>query len=260
MQYRLLALDIDGTIVAEGTDEISKPVASAIKKASERVVISLVTARSHDLLSQFLPQLNCPKAFHVVENGAKIISPSGQLLRDLHIPHAEVQEILDNATGHYREVGFCTDNHWIEDEESAPYGTQVNGLSFTCDDEVHANMIRESVLSMPQQYACYVIHHWQVPEWSGVMVFHKDATKGNGMSYIQETLGISPEETIAVGDGGTDISMYDYAGLRVAMGNAEDVLKQKADFIAPSVDEDGLVQVIENYILKASPRPNRPKP
>lgn len=249
MQYKLLALDIDGTIVPEGTDSISKPVADAIKKAAERVVISLVTARSHHNLTQFIPELQCPKAFHVVENGAKIISPNGQLLRDLHIPHAEVQEILNVSTGHFREVGFCSDNHWIEDEIDAPYGSLVNGLSFTCDDEVHAHMLKEAVQNLPIEYACYVIHHWEVAEWSGVMVFHKDATKGNGMKFIQETLDIKPEETIAVGDGGTDISMYDYAGVRVAMGNAEQILKDNADFIAPSVDEDGLVQVIEKYIL-----------
>ncbi|CAN5154861.1 hypothetical protein BH09PAT2_BH09PAT2_04040 [soil metagenome] len=113
-------------------------------------------------------------------------------------------------------------------------------------------MLKEAVNSLPQEYACYIIHHWLVPEWSGVMVFHKDATKGNGMHFIQETLGISVEETIAVGDGGTDISMYDFAGLRVAMGNAEEILKDNAHFIAPHVDEDGLVQVIEKFILSAS--------
>lgn len=250
MKYKLLALDIDGTIVPEGTNEISPLVANAIKKASERVVISLVTARSHDHLNHFLPLLNCPAAFHVVENGAKILSPKGTLLRDLHIPHAEVQEILNVSNGYYREVGFCSDNHWLDEEEHAPYASLVNGISFTCEDEIHAQMIQQSVLSLPQEYACYVIHHWEVPEWSGVMVFHKDATKGNGMHYIQETLGITKEETIAVGDGGTDISMFDFAGVRVAMGNAEEILKQNADFIAPSVDEDGLVSVIEQYILR----------
>ena len=249
MQYRFLALDIDGTIVPEGTDEISPKVAQAIKKASERIVISLVTARSHDHLMQFLPQLGCPDAFHVVENGAKIMSPKGKLLRDLHIPHAEVQEILDVAMGHYREVGFCTDNHWLDEEPSTPYASLVNGLSFTCEDEVHAHMLKEAVASLPQEYACYIIHHWVVSEWSGVMVFHKEATKGNGMKFIQETLGISAEETIAVGDGGTDISMFEAAGVRVAMGNAEEILKQNADFIAPTVEEDGLVEVIEKYVL-----------
>lgn len=251
MEYRLLALDIDGTIVPEGTDTISKPVAEAIKKASEGIVISLVTARSHNNLTRFLPQLGCPEAFHVVENGAKILSPKGELLRDLHIPHAQVQEILDISAGNYLEVGFCTDNHWIEDEESAPYGTLVNGLSFSCEDEIHAHMLQKAVQSLSQEYASYLIHHWLVPEWSGVMVFHKEATKGNGMKFIQDTLGISPQETIAVGDGGTDISMYDFAGLRVAMGNAEEKLKENADFVAPTVDEDGLVTVIEEYILKS---------
>ena len=131
-----------------------------------------------------------------------------------------------------------------------PYASLINGLSFSCDDEIHALMLHETVQRLPQGYASFVIHHWLVPEWSGVMVFHKEATKGLGMKYIQEKLNISVDETIAVGDGGTDIAMYEYAGLSVAMGNAEEVLKQNADITIPSVDEDGLVELIETYILK----------
>lgn len=250
MDYKLLALDIDGTIVPEGTDEISPRVAAALRKAANRVVIALVTARSHNNLNTFLEIAKLPKAFHVVENGAKIINPKGELVRDLHIPHAEVQEMINSVTGHFIELGFCTDNHWLDDEEEMPYATLINGLSFTCEDEVHAQMVHSTIQNMPQGYASYIVHHWSVPEWAGVLVFHKDATKGNGMHYIQEQLGILPEETIAVGDAGTDISMFEFAGVKVAMGNAEQRIIQSSNFIAPSVDEDGVAEVIDKLILE----------
>ena len=72
------------------------------------------------------------------------------------------------------------------------------------------------------------------------------------MHFIQQELGISPEETIAVGDGATDISMFEYAAVKVAIGNAEDQVKAKANYIAPSVQDDGIIDVINKYIKSYS--------
>lgn len=55
---------------------------------------------------------------------------------------------------------------------------------------------------------------------------------------------------MVVGDGGNDLPLFELAGFKVAMGNAEEVLKKQADWIAPSVDEDGLAVAIKKFILK----------
>jgi hypothetical protein len=62
-------------------------------------------------------------------------------------------------------------------------------------------------------------------------------------------LGITPEETIAVGDGASDVPMMEYAGVKVAMGNAEDKLKRVATHVVASVSEDGVAEVISTFIL-----------
>lgn len=63
-----------------------------------------------------------------------------------------------------------------------------------------------------------------------------------------ETIGIRREDVVCCGDGYNDISMLRYAGVGVAMGNAQSPVKEAADYVTAANDEDGLVQVIERFI------------
>ena len=61
--------------------------------------------------------------------------------------------------------------------------------------------------------------------------------------------GMTKEEMIAVGDGFNDLSMIQYAGLGVAMANAQEIVRQNADYITLSNEEDGVAAVVEKFIL-----------
>lgn len=249
MNYKLLALDIDGTIVVEGTDEIPKRVKNVIQKAAKKVHVSLVSARSKTDLEYMKDLLELPSEYHVLENGAKVMDPKGNILFNLHIPQVEVQEMLNVTNPYFAEVGFCIDNHWINDDIDTSVGL-VTGLSFTCKDRLQANQVKETIENLPTKYYVYVGRHWLDHNLSGVLVFHRDATKGNGLKFVQDQLGISAEDTIAVGDTGFDIPMFEYAGLKVAMGNGEESIKKAANVIAKKVTEEGLADIIEEYILE----------
>lgn len=80
-------------------------------------------------------------------------------------------------------------------------------------------------------------------------VMDKDASKGSAVRILSEMLQIKKEEIIAIGDNENDISMIEYAGLGIAMGNAEESLKNAADYITGDYEEDGVAQAIERYIL-----------
>jgi len=70
------------------------------------------------------------------------------------------------------------------------------------------------------------------------------------LAFLADRFGIPQAETMAVGDSGNDISMIQWAGLGVAMGNATPDVQATADWIAPRVQEDGLVEVIERFVLR----------
>ena len=81
-------------------------------------------------------------------------------------------------------------------------------------------------------------------------VMDKAVSKGNAVQKLAERYGIKREEIITIGDNENDISMIEYAGLGVAMGNGAQCLKDKADYITGDYMEDGVAQVVEKFILK----------
>lgn len=74
------------------------------------------------------------------------------------------------------------------------------------------------------------------------------ATKGEGILRLAKHLGIEPEETMGIGDGGNDVTMIQMTGIGVAMGNAEEGLKELADYVTDTNDEDGVALAIEKLV------------
>ena len=85
---------------------------------------------------------------------------------------------------------------------------------------------------------------WQ-PEFTDITA--NGADKGKGIQAMARHEGFDPNHTIAFGDGGNDTSMILQAGIGVAMGNAIDALKQQADYITTSVDEDGILNALRHF-------------
>jgi len=70
-------------------------------------------------------------------------------------------------------------------------------------------------------------------------------SKGSGLAFVAEHVGFTRERTIAFGDGENDLELLDWAGFGIAVGNADDSLKARADWICPSAEEEGVAQVLE---------------
>lgn len=77
----------------------------------------------------------------------------------------------------------------------------------------------------------------------------KGIDKARSLSVLLEELGLKREELMAAGDGFNDRSMVEFAGMGIAMANAQDVVKESADFITLSNDEDGVAHAVEKFIL-----------
>lgn len=87
-------------------------------------------------------------------------------------------------------------------------------------------------------------------EESSVEVNAKGIHKGIGLEKLCEYLNIPLSQTIVVGDADDDIEVLKKAGLAVAMGNANEKIKQLSDVIVSDNDHDGCVEVIEKYLIK----------
>ena len=86
--------------------------------------------------------------------------------------------------------------------------------------------------------------HIEITAWwdRAVDIIPKDCGKGNALNEVLNYYGFSKEEAIAFGDGENDIEMLEAAGTGIAMGNAKDIVKERADLICKSVEEDGIYE------------------
>lgn len=80
-------------------------------------------------------------------------------------------------------------------------------------------------------------------------VMKKGCSKKNAIYFLADKLKIKKEEIIVMGDGSNDLSMFECAGLKIAMENAEEKLKEKADFITASNNDDGVAKAIQKFIF-----------
>ena len=83
-----------------------------------------------------------------------------------------------------------------------------------------------------------------------IEIVPQGVNKGSALAWLAQHLGITQHEVMAAGDQGNDVSMVQWAGVGVAMGNAIPDVKQAADWIAPPVTEDGAVAILNRFILE----------
>ena len=82
-----------------------------------------------------------------------------------------------------------------------------------------------------------------------VDIMCKNATKKNAIKMLADYLCIKQSEIIAIGDGGNDIPMFEVSGLKNAMQNSIDIVKEKADYITSSNNESGVAKAIKKFIF-----------
>lgn len=81
-------------------------------------------------------------------------------------------------------------------------------------------------------------------------VLPKGITKASALKALTEDLAIKPEEVMAIGDAANDLEMLNFAGTGIAMGNASELVKEKADDVTLDCDHAGVAKAIQKYILK----------
>ena len=85
--------------------------------------------------------------------------------------------------------------------------------------------------------------------WHNMEIMNKDVSKGKAIEALGKRYNLKKEEIIAFGDNFNDVSMLDYAGTFVAMENAVDYLKERADYITATNDDNGVAKGIRKIVF-----------
>jgi Cof subfamily protein (haloacid dehalogenase superfamily) len=265
--YKLIALDMDGTLLREDKT-ISKATHRAIENARNKgVKVVLATGRPAKGIEKYL------KTLDLVNDGDYAVAFNGAIVQDTKTGQVIAENLMTiedwdflyklsvelNVNIHLLTHSVCITPKWnkysqlevdmnnipleVLDNSELDRSTTVVKIMFIDEPEILSAAIEKIPAEVYEKYT--VLR--SAPYF--LEFLNKSVNKGVGVEMLAEALGLSPKEVICVGDAGNDIDMIKYAGLGVAMGNAFPEVKEIADYITSSNEEDGVANVINKFIL-----------
>ncbi len=263
MQYKILFLDIDGTLL-NSKGEITPATRSAIAKLQANdIPVVLASGRPFGGMLQLASELNLAQngGYVVSFNGGKIVNmKTGTILCESFMPLAQVAQVfaltqqLGLAVLTYNETGILAqhpENPYVLHEKTItglPF-VPFDGNAASLTSPVHKCLV---VGETQQLIAAEAVFKQQLGEVVAVSrsspifleVMPLGVDKASGISAMLEKLGIPAEAAVACGDGFNDVPMLRLAGVGAVLANAPDGVKAEADLLVGSNDEDGVAQAI----------------
>lgn len=265
MKYRLIVTDMDGTLL--GTDhKITSENKSALKDAlNEGIKVTVATGRMYS---------SAKKEIDFLESDVPIIACNGAIIKDSKTEEIlysnsictskclEILKILENHKVYYQfyseNLLMCKErknessdivrmkrliNNGVElvAKENLEEDIKLNSiLKVIVVEEKDVSILDEVVKDISLIEGLEITKSWA----NNIEIMAKGSNKGNAVRFIAKYLDINKEEIIAFGDNHNDISMLEYVGTGVAMGNADEFVKSKAKFVTSTNHEDGVAKAI----------------
>ena len=267
MKYKLIALDLDGTL-KNSNNEISLKTKEALMKAQEMGChLVLASGRPTPGLRHDAATLELDKheGYLLSYNGARVLNAeTKETIYAQTLDYESAKAVIKKAKWFKLDINTYTDEEIICENKNAKYVALESNLVDLPMHEVEdisealPNPLYKLLLSEEPEYAGSVVSE-MVRTFPNLSVYRSSPffiecmangiDKAKSLEKLCEHLGITKDEVIAFGDGYNDLSMIDFAGLGVAMGNAVDGVKDKADIITKSNDEDGIAVVLEKVLF-----------
>jgi 5-amino-6-(5-phospho-D-ribitylamino)uracil phosphatase len=245
--YKAIILDLDDTTVQHGVGNLPSPrVAEVIQKASNSIHVSIATGRTLKEAKFVIDHLHLTGPC-IISNGAQIYDPrKHKIFHQIFLPEQAIPQVYKICQSNHIQLRLHTDvNEYIYTGIVLPHKTLRMYIP-----RVKPKLIDVLVDELKQVNG---INIQKMPAWDkGFMcvdITSIRASKLHGIVEVARMLRIETSEIIGVGDGYNDFPLLLACGLKIAMGNAVSELKAIADFIAPSVEEDGVATVIEKFVL-----------
>lgn len=247
MKYKALISDVDGTLITYNLAALpSRRNIEAIHKAKDLIHIGVATARPYFMME---------KLFSVLDLSGPSIIAGGAQVYDTTTKKVVYENSMD------RELVEET----IKKLKNYTTNFVLGGLKgeVTVINGIPEKTLQIYVFNLKEALADTIVEKFTSSRLSVHKVFsskHKGkmdveitdikATKQEGILKVAELLGITTHEIIGIGDSYNDFPLLMACGLKVAVGNAAPELKEIADYIAPPMDQDGVADVIEKFVLQ----------
>lgn len=253
---KLVLTDFDGTVAEMGKHVVSNAVREAIIACEEKGVRMVpITGRYYQMALPVLEVLGF-EDLGVFDNGATIQHcKTGEIVWSKWMEPELVKQVAKICLPGAHDLDY-SDEH-IQHE---PLDNEIELIESVTRPTSHvyalidADKIEEAKRALDQiegitYYTTVSSTNDKWPNAVGVQVNHIEADKFHGVEALRKIIDVSREETLAIGDGDNDVALFRNAGIKIAMGNATDSLKNQADYIVAPVEQDGFVEAMNIYVL-----------
>lgn len=266
MDIKLVAIDLDDTLLDSGL-RISPQCAEAIQKVrSKGVIVTLATGRMYSSALPYARELKVDVPLITYQGALVKNSESQEIIYFEPVPGDLAQEVIDvfrNAKVHHHS--YFDDKLYMESltEEGLGYarlaGVEPNLTKDLMQDVVERkalkimavnkdqNLLGELESALKQKFRDKLNITKSKPYY--LEVSNRKANKGDALKVIADRYNVKREQVLAIGDSYNDLDMIKWAGIGVAMGNAWDVVKEAADYVTRTNEEHGVAEALYKFVL-----------
>lgn len=267
-EKKLLVLDLDGTLTNSEKKITPKTLDALQKLQAAGHSIVLASGRPTAGIKQVAEvlELEAKGGYVLAFNGARIMDwTTKEILFQQTLDTKYLQRLLDAAIKYELTIMTYQDGNAIAGtapNEYSKFEARINQMELVPVDNFvqYVDFEINKCLFSGDPVNVKACEDELLPELSDELsifksedffleIMAKNIDKAASLDRLVKLLGMTKEQVVACGDGYNDISMIQYAGVGVAMANAKDVVKEAADVVTGSNDEDGLVPIIEKYFL-----------
>ena len=254
-KIKVIFFDIDDTLRNSKTGFIPSTIPTVFQQLCDRGILTgIATGRG---IFGVVPEIKALKPdFFVTLNGAYIEDKKGSVLYSHKIARDKVEEYIAWT----KEVGI---DYGLVGSHEAKLSRRTEMISQAIDPiypdlEVDPDFYqKEDIyqmwtfedqgddLTLPESLASTLrMVRWHEHSSDVVSI---SGSKAAGVAKVVDQLGLKPENVMVFGDGLNDSELFDYAGISVAMGISHDKIKEKADYITKTLEEDGIFDALEGF-------------
>lgn len=265
MKYALIALDLDGTLTDDHKDITPRTYDALIKVQQKGIRLCLASGRPPYGMRPLAKQLR------LAEYGGMILCYNGGYIEDCATGEVYVEHVLDNTLlpqlYSYQQPSGLTLMSYHDEYIYTEHPDDIYVAQSSRNNKMSIKGVTNFLQEVPRPlHKCMLVGSPElVKEWEPriaadmnevMYVCHSTPyfiellplgiDKGPALISLTQRLGLRPEQIISFGDSRNDLSMIQMAGMGVAMGNAEDEIKQAANRVTLSNNDDGIAHVIED--------------
>jgi Cof subfamily protein (haloacid dehalogenase superfamily) len=275
MAYKLVCIDVDGTLL-NNKHRITKRTKEILLKAHEMGVHIVISTGRMYTDAEYYSNLIGVKSPVIASNGAfiKEKNTDKEIYKNV-LGENLALELLDLFRKYHIQPYFCTPHKFYYGDimfklfylATKIMGSRSNKLDMKY---VHSwdrwqkilhqekdNIVKSEIIYRDAALICELrdelkhLTQLEIVDSSrhNIEITRKGVSKGKAVEMLAEHYGLNREEIITIGDSENDLPMIEYAGLGIAMGNASDRVKQKADYITDLMMNEGVANAINKFIL-----------